>query len=158
MSSSANITVEVSGVNEYPPVCLSSVYIDVINETSLGEIVDLECTDDDEGTDGDLVYGVLSGDGGGLFTLTPSGTIAILSPVSPDTSIEQYVLEISIADSGNPSLQIQVEAILIFSFENLAGPVFDEVIFYFTTSELAGVGKLLALLRPLILTLVCKDK
>ena len=142
MSSSANITVEVSGVNEYPPVCLSSVYIDVINETSLGEIVDLECTDDDEGTDGDLVYGVLSGDGGGLFTLTPSGTIAILSPVSPDTSIEQYVLEISIADSGNPSLQIQVEAILIFSFENLAGPVFDEVIFYFTTSELAGVGEI----------------
>ena len=143
MSSSANVTIEVSGVNEHPPVCLSSVYIEVINRTSLGEIIDLECSDDDEGSDGDLVYSVLSGDSGGLFTITPSGRITIPSPITPDTNVEQYVLEISIADSGNPSLQIQVEAVLIYSFENLAGPVFDQTIYYFSTSELAGVGTIL---------------
>ena len=141
MSSSVNVTVEVSGVNEHAPVCRNQVYVEIINQTSVGDILDLECTDDDAGTDGDLVYNILSGDR--LFIISTSGGIIITAPILPPLGVEQYALRISISDSGNPSQQIQVDVFLIYSFENLAGPEFDQTVYYLTTSELAEVGEVL---------------
>jgi len=124
MTSSVNVTIEVTGVNEYTPDCLDPVYVTVINKTTVGEIVDLGCLDDDSGPDGELMYSITSGNEMGLFNISNDGRVNLPSPIISDT--ERFILQITVSDSGMAPRQAQVQVIIIYSFDNLASPMFNE--------------------------------
>ena len=142
MTSSVNVTIEVTGVNEYTPDCLDPVYVAVINRTTVGDIVDLGCLDDDDGPDGELMYFFTTGNEMGLFNISIGGRINVPSPIISD--VEQFVLQITVSDSGMVPRETQVQVIIIYSFDNLASPMFNESAYNLTVSELAEVGQIVA--------------
>ena len=146
MSSSVNITIDVTSVNEYDPVCLQQQYSIVINHTHQGEILDLGCSDNDAGMDGVLAYSITSGNEIMRFDISDSGQILVPSPILPDFNTEQYVLGVTISDSGNPSRQSQVTVVVVYSFENRAQPMLSELEYSFSESEQASVGQIIATL------------
>ena len=142
MTSSVNVTIEVSGVNEFTPLCLDPIYIAVINKTTTGEIVDLGCVDDDDGPDGKLVYSITTGNEMGLFNISNEGRVSVPFPILSD--VEQYRLQVTVSDSGTTSRETQVQVVVIYSFDNLASPRFNESIYTLSVSELTEVGYIVA--------------
>ena len=57
---------------------------------------------------------------------------------------EQFSLEISVTDQGTPSRETTIEAIIIYSFDNLDAPTFNETSYVLTVSELIEVGQIVA--------------
>ena len=144
MTSTANITIEVLPVNEFEPVCPELQYNAIINETTVGEVISLGCSDDDSGADGDLVYYIISGNEDGLFSITNDGRIIVPVAISPDTNNEEFTLQILITDSGASPQQSQTEVVVIYSFEDLTSPTFNESEYFFTIPELSEVGSIVS--------------
>ena len=145
MTSDVNITIEVTGVNEYTPMCPHTVYHTFINRTTSGELINLSCTDGDSGPDGGLNYSITGGNEERLFLLDTDGGVIVPAPVIPDIDTENYTLEVNVSDSGIPPRQTQVKVIITYSFENLASPVFNESVYNLSVSELAQVGHIVAI-------------
>ncbi len=138
----ANVTVVVSGVNEYEPFCSNGVFTAVINGSTDGAVLAIDCTDDDSGNDGDLSFIITSGGDPG-FSITSTGTIVIPTPILPDMDIEQYNLEITVSDSGVPIRSTVVQAVLVYSFTNVNFPSFGETIYFLEISEDEEVGRII---------------
>ena len=147
MSANVNITINVTAVNEYDPVCLQQQYSIVINHTHQGDILDLGCSDDDAGMDGVLVYSITSGNEIMRFDISENGQIVVPNPILPDFNTEQYTLEVTISDSGNPSRQNQVTVVVVYSFENRAQPMLSASEYSFAESELVSVGQIITTLQ-----------
>ena len=147
MSASVNITIDVTAVNEYDPVCLRQEYSTVINHTHQGAILDLGCSDSDAELDGEVAYSITSGNEIMRFDISDDGQILVPSPILPDFNTEQYVLEVTISDSGNPSRQSQVTVVVVYSFENRAQPMLSVLEYSFAESELANVGAIITTLQ-----------
>ena len=144
MSSTANITITVTGINEFDPFCINRIYLTIINATTISDVIGLDCMDDDSGDDGNLVYNITSGNDPDLFDVTTTGVIFIPTSIIPDESNEQYVLDVTVSDTGSPPRQTEVMVILVYSFENTAPPEFNQPEYYLTVSELANVGYIVA--------------
>ena len=143
----ANITVGVTGVNEFTPYCPDPIYVTIINKTTVGAIVDLACIDDDSGIDGELSYLITSGGEGGLFLISSSGVVSVPAVIQPDEDMEQYSLHINVSDGGELRKVAEVELIAIYSFDNLDTPAFNQTLFSLTVSEGAEVGTIVATLQ-----------
>ena len=142
----ANITINVTGVNEFSPFCPDPIYVTIINKTTVGEIVDLECVDDDAGIDGDISYTIISGNDEQLFILLAMGVVSVPIAIEPNEEREQYSLNINVTDMGTPSRVTQVEVIAIYSFDNLDDPDFNETEYFVSVSESTEVGVIVATL------------
>ena len=143
LMSEVNVTIEVTGVNEFTPVCFDPIYVTIINRTTIGPIIDFRCTDGDIGMDGALSYTIRSGNDNGLFNVSEDGSFIVTTFISPNPNFEQFVLQISVTDMGMPSLQITIEAILIYSFDNLNTPTFESQSYSFNVSESSMVGTII---------------
>jgi protocadherin Fat 4 len=146
LRSTVPITVQVLGVNEHIPSCRNAIYVAVVNATSQGGIVELSCTDDDEGRDGQLQYSITRGNEGGFFDVE-NGSIVIPVPFSPRDGTERFMLQVLVEDLGDPSRSVTVDAIIIVSFDNLAAPEFVLSLYSIHVSELTEVGTVVATLR-----------
>ena len=131
LTATVNVTIEVTGINEFTPICIDPIYVMIINRTTIGPIIDFECTDDDNGVDGSLAYTIQSGNDIGFFNVSNDGSLLVTTFIPPDPNFEQYILEIVVRDLGTPSLDITIEAILIYSFDNLDDPTFDSPFYTF---------------------------
>ena len=140
----ADITVNVTGVNEFSPFCPDPIYVTIVNKTTVGTIVDLACVDDDAGVDGRLSYVITSGNSDGLFTLSSTGVVSVPIAIQPNEEREQYSLNINVTDMGDPSRVTQVEVIAIYSFDNLDDPSFNGTEYSLTVSESTEVGEIVA--------------
>ena len=132
-----NITVLVGPVNEYTPYCEDPVYVTIINQSSVGVILDLQCSDMDAGDDGILAYTITNGDST-KFNVS-GGKVTVPMEILPSDT-EQYVLTVAVTDNGSPPRAISVEVIIHYSFENENSPQFTSEIYNFSVSELASVG------------------
>ena len=146
-SDRANITVNVTGVNEFTPYCPDPIYVTIINKTTTGEIVDLSCIDDDSGADGELSYIITSGNEEGHFVLSSEGTVGVPVTIEPNEDIEQFALAINVSDTGDPGRVTQVEVIAIYSFDNLDEPDFNQSEYFIKVSESTEVGVVIATLN-----------
>ena len=135
----ASIAVSVVGVNEFIPRCHNAIYTAIINSSSQGVIVDFMCTDDDRGPDGQLEYMFLSGNELGFFTIV-SGRLVIPNSFRPPSGVERFVLQVLVSDQGQVSRSVTIDAVLPFSFSNLARPVFERASYDISVSELTEVG------------------
>ena len=144
LTSSVLVRVAVTGVNEFTPICDDPVYVMIINKTTQGELIDFGCIDGDAGVDGALMYNITLGNGESFFDVTTDGRLIVPTPIVPDTKNEQFSLEISVTDQGTPSRETTIEAIIIYSFDNLDAPTFNETSYVLTVSELIEVGQIVA--------------
>ena len=144
LSDLADITVNVTGVNEFSPYCPDPIYVTIINKTTTGTIVDLGCLDDDAGNDGELDYIITSGNQGSLFALSPRGVLSVPTAIEPNDDMEQYSLNINVSDRGTPQRVTAVEVIAIYSFDNLDTPDFNQSQYFITVSESTEVGVVVA--------------
>ena len=139
-TASTNVTIEVTGVNEHTPVCSQPIYTAIISASSGGEVLKINCTDSDQGIDGDLVYAIANGSNHNNFTISDLGTISIPTPIPPNFSTEIYEITIVVADRGLPSRQTKVTGAFVYSFENLHNPQFAESQYSVSIPESTPVG------------------
>ena len=140
LTDSANVTVSVTGVNEFSPFCPDPIYVTIINRTTTGVIVDLGCLDDDAGRDGELSFFITSGNAEGFFTISQAGVVSVPTAIAPNDEREQYALRINVSDSGEPAKVTEVELIAIYSFDNQDTPSFNQSEYTLSVSEGAEIG------------------
>ena len=145
-TSTAEITINVTGVNEFTPECIDPVYVSIINETTQGSILNFDCIDRDEGPDGVIVYSFQSGNEMDFFAVTSNGDLLIPGTITANPDNEQFELMITVSDSGLPQRSTSIEVILIFSFANTFAPMFIAPQFNFNASELLEVGTVIGVL------------
>ena len=140
LMSQVDVSIEVTGVNEFTPVCLDPIYVDIINRTTIGPIIDFQCADSDLGIDGELFYQIVEIENSGLFDVSENGFLVIPNPIPPDPTVVQFRLEVLVNDRGSPSFQTTIEVILIYSFDNLDDPTFVSPVYTFNVTEASVVG------------------
>ena len=146
-TSTAEVTVIVTGVNEFTPDCIDPVYVSIINETTQGTVLNFDCIDRDEGMDGVIVYSFQRGNEMNIFSVGSNGDLLIPGIIAANPNNEQFELLITVSDSGFPPRSTSIEVFLIFSFENTFTPMFIRSQFNFNASELIEVGTVVGVLR-----------
>ena len=139
LRSAVNITIEVTGVNEHNPQCQNAIYVGIINATSQGTILDFLCTDNDGGHDGQLTYNITSGNENKYF-IAKNDSLLVPKPFYPVNGSEQFMLQVSVRDMGEPSRNTSIDIVIIYSFDNLDTPEFDQSLYSINVSELTEVG------------------
>ena len=145
MSATATIVIDIVAVNEHSPACVNVIYQAVINASSEGEVVDLVCSDQDGGQDGELRYSILSGNDDGYFAVV-EGSLIVPAPFIPDDEAGEYRIQILVQDMGIPSRNVTIEAILFYSYENMVAPVFNQTMYMLEVDETTPVGTVVATL------------
>ena len=99
----ADIEMIVTDVNDNAPMFQSAPYVVYITNDHSGEILRVRALDEDEGTNGEVNYRLLSG-GSGVFGIEENtGQISLLSAL--DTSMGTHkVLSIEATDRGEPQM------------------------------------------------------
>ena len=145
-SSIVEVTVNVSGVNEFTPECVSPIYVSIINRTTQGTVLNFNCIDHDEGVDGHIIYSFHNGNEMDQFEISSNGDLIIPSVITVDPDIEQLELTITVSDLGFPQRSTNIEVILLYTSENTYAPVFEAQL-NFNASELLKVGTVIGQLR-----------
>ena len=143
LRSAVTIMVQVTGVNEHIPRCLNAIYIGIINITSQGRFIELSCTDDDEGQDGQLTYSIISGNEDGYF-MAENDSLLVPTPFRPADGTEQFMLQVLVRDLGEPSRSVTIDVVILYSFDNLAAPEFAQSSYSIDVRELTEVGIVVA--------------
>ncbi|XP_066515899.1 protocadherin Fat 1a isoform X2 [Hoplias malabaricus] len=105
-SSSSTINIDVSDVNDNPPLFSQSNYSIIIQENRpVGtSILQLTASDRDASHNGPpFTFAIVDGDQDHAFHITPRGTLVSTATLSRNNR-EQYVLHIRVSDSGRPPL------------------------------------------------------
>ena len=92
-TATANVSIEVTGVNEHTPMCSQPIYTAVISATTTGAVLTLNCTDADNGVDGSLVYSISTSTHSNNFTISNLGVISVPASIPPDANTEVYLPE-----------------------------------------------------------------
>ncbi len=132
------ITIEVLDKNDNQPRFVQLDYIVPISEASnLGSVVvQLDATDDDSTTQNSLlIFEITGGNDSSLFEINPaSGVIFILSELDRETQ-SQHILEVSVSDNGNPTLNDSTTVTVVVQDFNDNEPVFEQSAYLFTVVE-----------------------
>ena len=139
-TATANVSIEVTGVNEHTPMCSQPIYTAVISASTTGAILTLNCTDADNGVDGSLVYSISTSTHSNKFTISNLGVVSVPAPIPPDSNTEVYDITVVVADQGSPSRQTDVAVNFVYSFENLQQPQFDATQYSTSIPESTAVG------------------
>ena len=99
-----NVTVYVTGINEFPPVFGRSSYdLDVVETANVGEnVATVSAVDRDRGQDGEVSYSVVGGNGSSVFQISnTSATIFVRRPLANKAG-DVYTLHLLAVDGGTP--------------------------------------------------------
>ena len=117
-----SVTVTVTDIDDNAPVFTKDIYIAVLNGTAMAgsQVVTVECTDADEGTNAAITYGLVSSDDAHFFSVDESGRIEVAEDL-PFSAI--YLLSVAcsgpspanFSDSAVVSIQVLVESNITFS-------------------------------------------
>lgn len=101
-----NVSVTVTGVNEFPPAFGSNIYhLDVLETASEGDTVGIvSATDRDEGQDGVISYSVVGGNGSFVFGVSERSAAIFVRRSLNHSDNDFYVLGLLAVDGGFPSL------------------------------------------------------
>ena len=141
-TASVNVTIGVLGINEHTPVCMNTNFYVIINASTQGEILSLNCYDEDSGLDGLLLYSL--SDDNTLFEVSTEGVVLIPSPIIATEGTEQYKLQLTVSDSGNSPRQTQVLVTIVYSYANVHSPGFNDSEYFISVHELEPVGNIVA--------------
>ena len=103
MTSTADVTVTVTDVNDNAPSCPSSWVYTVNEGSSAGTVGTISCTDSDIAPNDQLQYSITLGANGQFSLDASTGVLSTLSSLDYET-VKYYQITIEVADQGAPSL------------------------------------------------------
>ena len=107
-------------VSPVPPVTLPE-------DTPTNSIVSVvTATDEDEGTNAELQFVIISGNTGGAFGMRADGSLRIEAPLDHE-SVTLYTLVIEVRDRGTPQLIDLVNVVVNVTDVNDNAPEFTEI-------------------------------
>ncbi|TSN95695.1 Protocadherin Fat 1 [Bagarius yarrelli] len=140
--STAKINIDVSDINDNPPVFSQSNYTLIIQENRpVGTIVlQLSVSDRDASHNGPpFSFSILSGNEDHTFDITSQGTLVSIGTLSR-RSKDNYVLEIQVSDSGRPPLSSSAMVFVRLIEESIHPPVILPLDVFVTTTTAEYVG------------------
>uniref|UniRef100_A0A4W5NWP6 FAT atypical cadherin 1a n=1 Tax=Hucho hucho TaxID=62062 RepID=A0A4W5NWP6_9TELE len=105
-SSSATVNIDVSDVNDNPPLFSPANYSLIVQENRpMGtSVVQLIVTDRDATHNGPpFAFAIVDGNEGGVFEVNQQGTLLVVEELKRKTK-ENYLLNVQVADNGKPQL------------------------------------------------------
>ncbi|KAE9550699.1 hypothetical protein FO519_006082, partial [Halicephalobus sp. NKZ332] len=154
-STTVHVEVNIEDINDHAPVFVSSDgeghSIVVEENVPVGkEVGRLLAVDDDFGTNGEVEYKIVGGNGLSVFELDPlTGALKTLKPIDREEK-DKYELEVVAEDKGSPKLNTTALVNIFIKDINDNPPVFEHEVYNLTLSENTPRGKKL-------IQLVAKD-
>ncbi len=132
------VTIEVLDTNDNQPQFSQLDYVVPILEASeLGsEVIRLTATDADSTIENSLlVFEITGGNDTSLFEINPaSGVIFVLLVLDRETQ-PRHVLEVSVVDNGDPTLNDSTTVTVVLQDFNDNDPIFEQSVYLFTVVE-----------------------
>ncbi|XP_061845642.1 cadherin EGF LAG seven-pass G-type receptor 1 [Colius striatus] len=129
LQDTANITVMVEDVNEEGPVFDKPSYYQILPDSSTAgtQVVDINATDEGKGYDEGIFYNISDGNSEGLFSLSSTtGVLVLTRDLTKQTVPQYYSLTVTATDSGLPPLSTSVKVSITVAPSNFSVPVFSE--------------------------------
>lgn len=122
------VRVSLLDTNDHAPVITPfSLPITISEDTPIDSIVAVvTATDEDEGTNAEIEYVIISGNVGGVFGTRSDGSIRIELPLDHET-VPIYSLDIEARDGGDPPMIDSITVIVNVTDVNDNAPQFVEV-------------------------------
>ncbi|XP_028818497.1 protocadherin Fat 3a isoform X3 [Denticeps clupeoides] len=125
LSSTVQISIDVSDINDNPPTFTPANYTSVIQENKpIGtSILQLSVIDNDAEHNGPpFLFHIVSGNEGGLFSLDKEGLLTS-NQVFYREQAKKYVLQVQVQDSGWPALSSRATVVVRVIEESMHSPV-----------------------------------
>ena len=135
------LKISIVDVNEYAPECTSTLFTKSITESvspSIVEPINLGCTDSDQGSNGDLLYTITSGNVDDVFSIS-DGSVQLDEALDFESK-EEYELIVRVSDLGDPSLFTTITVKIQVSPINEHPPVLGVTSFTESIVEGTDVG------------------
>lgn len=123
----AKIVVRIIDYNDHAPEFTSKIIQSKVYETAAigSNAVTIYATDRDIGTNGLIVYSIVSGNIGNVFAIDSSmGTITIAKEFGKNP-MNEYMLQVKASDCGNPALYSQIPVQIVIVMVDNAPPKFS---------------------------------
>ncbi|XP_057698824.1 protocadherin Fat 1a isoform X1 [Corythoichthys intestinalis] len=107
LSGSAVINVDISDVNDNPPLFSQANYSLIVQENRAEgtAVLQLQVSDRDASHNGPpFAFSIADGDAGAAFRIDPSGALLVAAPLRKRDK-ERYLLQVQVSDSGDPPLR-----------------------------------------------------
>ncbi|XP_065110593.1 protocadherin Fat 1a isoform X2 [Paramisgurnus dabryanus] len=135
-SSSATVNIDVSDINDNPPVFSQANYSIIIQENQpVGtSVLQLTVSDRDASHNGPpFTFSIISGNEGAAFEITPQGALVSAATLSRQVQ-ELYILQAQVSDSGRPPLVSTVFVSIRLIEESVYPPAILPLDIFITTA------------------------
>ena len=141
LTSSVNVTINIADVNDNRPICTKETFVHLITEGEYDRLslAALNCSDADEGPNGDLSYTIVSQDnfGGVVFQWNVNeGTLELTGRVLPGV----IDLSVQVSDQGTPAFSLNVQVIVNIQVNDSESLRFIPAAFTTAVSENETIG------------------
>ena len=127
LSADVTVTFNVTDINDNEPYCTSTVYMASVNEdeSATYSVQTIDCQDDDDGVNADLVYTITSGNTGTAFSIdSTTGEVEVAAALDAETT-DYYEIQVTVTDQGTSSLSTVVTLVVNIIEVNENAPVFS---------------------------------
>ncbi|XP_054832337.1 protocadherin Fat 2 [Eublepharis macularius] len=138
LSSVAEIYIEVTDINDNPPLMSSPIFYSSAMENSPPNtpILQIEATDPDFSSQGKLTFHIISGNHQGYFAINPvTGVIYTTSQQLDREYKAEHILEVSVSDNGEPALKSTSRVVVQVMDVNDNPPTFSQKLFMVNLPE-----------------------
>ena len=142
LSSSSEVTIIVTDLNDNPPVFASDSYhVSIPENTILGtSVFQIPATDADSTSNSELRYSILSGNLAAAFQLDErSGLISLQDHLDREVTAD-YPLTLRAVDQGTPQFTAHAELLVQVADVNDHTPDFSSNVYYVSVPEQSGIG------------------
>ena len=141
LTSSINVTIDIVDVNDNRPICTEETFVYLIVEGDYDRLslAALNCSDADEGLNGDLSYTIVSQDtfGGATFTWNmDEGILELTGTVLPGV----IDLSVQVSDQGTPAFSLNVQFIVNIQVNDSESLQFIPAVFRTAVRENETIG------------------
>ena len=137
------LIIEVLDANEFSPECEQPSIIAQIQEgLPAGQVLtpSLSCTDDDIGSNGEIVFNIVSGNDEDAFQVFSDGSFRTLQILDYDDGTQRYQLSVNVSDSGSPALSLEVNVAVVVQAVNEFAPEIEGPPYSASVVENSGIG------------------
>ncbi|XP_034404903.1 protocadherin Fat 4-like [Cyclopterus lumpus] len=147
-SATAVVSITVLDVNDFAPLFTPqtlTMHVAENDEDPAQRTRQVSALDEDVGVNSQLTYFIQKGNGDGLFSITPSGTLHILHSLDRERE-SSYFVNIVAVDSGLPPLTGTLTILVIVDDVNDNCPEFTQEVFNTIVSEDSPPGTVFAII------------
>ena len=142
LSSSSEVTIIVTDLNDNPPIFASDTYQTSIPENAIlgTSVFQIPATDADSTSNAELHYSILSGNLAAAFQLDERRGLISLQDHLDREVMAEYTLALRVVDQGTPQFTAQTELLVQIGDVNDHIPEFGSDVYHVSIPEQSGIG------------------